>query len=1684
MIAMRHKHECVAATFVQAFWRGHCERLDYLFGRDCTIAIQSTYRRHRKEKEFAESLAAAHLIQAAWRGHIQRFDFHIHRGATIFLQRIWRRQLSVHRSRNAATKIQALWRRSRDKYTFQKQRKMAIQLQNSCRLWLRTRTFVALKESTLVAQRIARGFLQRRRLLRKLQSAEKIQGCVKSWLHRRYMMATRLQATLRRFLAQRRFLVVRAGIVQIQCQWRVKVSRDVWRNLKSRNDTRMRAAVQIQSWYRCNIQVCKFVINHFSVVLVQSAWRSFQEKRKYQQTRKAILVLQSFACKVLAFQARVNAVIRIQCFARELRARRTELALAALKKKNDKVLNARARRKMRLLNADRSSASVLIQANWRMHQCKRNLGLKRQACLTLVSYLRAVRRGSSDRARYLRERKGIVLLQAISRGILCRLSYTKLRHRLNFLKARSEYWQSVKAAAGIKLQRQWRLRQCQSSYLKMKRGIVSLQSVCRSRRVRKWYSKFKEGTALLQTRAKRALLAKNKSATLIQKNWRRSSTHGTFSELLAQVICMQRLRRRKPIQFVYKEPTLVLQKTFRMLLEKARYRKLRSITIALQWRCRRQEKRKILAATIIQRRWRCYQARFNLLIKIICCTILQAVYRGHRQRLIYTEAKHPATRIQRAWKKTSFLKSNAAANIQRTWHTKKAQKKCKVKYDAAVHLQSMWRQHMIQSKYFRFRCAAITCQKQFKQRFLVQAKAAVLLQRNTRMYQERRCFLQHLTGVICAQSLFRKHLCLSKYQKVLSDSKAGILATILQKQWRRSLQRKRLKRLMSAAMLLQYTWRRVSTRKRYLRRKEAANCIQIVWRRTILQKQWRRSLQRKRLKRLMSAAMLLQCTWRRVSTRKRYLRRKEAANCIQIVWRRTSPSFSSQWNILLQNQWQRKYNQCSYDLQRRLVVSVQKKAKQRYQCKTTASVILQKTFRLKRDRSNFLQMRRARLRLHHKFQHQKENEAAARIQRFCLEAQVRLRLLQMRQRLVSPIINEGPASSGSQATALIFSPPLSQWHNMFVDRRFLRLSVEEDLGQNMSKLLSATSFQTEKETRDLCEAQLTRVLTQSTHSIANNTCIQILMTSYYRPQKAQSFTHYIYQELGEVFGLTQPRSGSYRHCLHGPSAVVLKRTLPGCSKNFQVILRVMKRNMEILVTGRSGVVASFTVLASLADQMNRPFLALSFWALGVSVLTQGCFTNKTHLKIERAAIHIQTRWRCYYIAVAYRTKRRVCIVLQNSVRNWQVERKNQAALKIQDCFRRNSTVYVVSTHLDPKMLSMILNGQMMIGSKTALPCYMVALIASNINLQTVQGFVQSYFFTILLTELWKMVAQILHGRDVVVQRQRKVARTMQCAFKYQQHLQTWKADFDVQCLISELKAAVLEDLHEDLTKEEEKALVFICVDFIREEDAAKQIQVWWSGCLQHKYLAARLLQSWLRGIHQKSAFSKSRIAAMAIQRYTRAFFLAKNKKEHQKRVDDMMKALLGRRVENLSAVILQRWYRMVTTQHKFYLLLEENLSSKETNAALCIGRRWKSILSKRRKAIAASSCIARWWRRERSNQEMQKATVALAIREYCQDRQPASQALAAEDRLLGTLSSEDNSFDAMDLAKFHISEASRVAYEDELPIHTFCTDDVFPRITESDPGMEVAVKDTNSSSVQKTNSSPYCCGLEMFYHLE
>ena len=1683
MIAMRCKHECVAATSVQAFWRGHCERLDYLFGRDCAIAIQSTYRRYLKEKEFGEALDAARLIQTTWRGHAQRFDFHIHRGATIFLQRIWRRQLIVHRSRNAATKIQALWRRSRVECTFQKKRKMVIQLQSTCRLWLQAKKFVVAKDSTLVVQRITRGFLQRRRLLCKVQSSEKIQVCVKAWLRRRYMMATQLQATLRRFLAQRHFFVVLASTVQIQCQWRMKSSRNVRRNLKSRNDTRMRAAVQIQSWYRCNIQVCKFVINHFSVVLAQSAWRSFQKKREYQQARKAVLVLQSFSRRILAFQAKVDAVIRIQKFAREIRARRSKLAVAALKKKNDILLNARARRKMRLLTADRTNASVLIQTNWRMRQCKRNLGLKRQACFTLVSYLRAFRLASLDRAKYLKRRQGIVLLQAISRGILCRSSYAKLRHRLNFLKARAEYWQSVKMAAAIMLQRQWRLRQCQSGYLKMKKGIVSLQSAFRSRRFRKSHAILLGGIALLQARVKRVLLTKDSGATMIQKNWRRSSMQGKFRQLLAHVICIQRLRREKPIQFVYKEPTLLLQKTFRMLVEKARYRKLRSITILLQrrrryflahrglvmgmtkfqeqWRCyrtrtnaakmvqycwrssqlhreemacarriqrafnrlrsSRQEKRKILAATSIQRRWRCYRARFNLLIKIICCTILQAVYRGHRERLIHTKAKHSAICIQTAWKKRSFLKKNAAAQIQRAWHGGHAKKKCKLKYDAAVHLQSMWRQHMIQSKYFRFRCAVVACQKQFKQRFMVQVNAAILLQRNVRMYQERGSFLQHLTDIIYAQSLFRRHLCLSKYQKVLSDAKAGTSAIILQKQWRMSLQRKRLNQLNSTAVLLQ-------------------------------------------------------CTWRRVSTRKRYLRKKEAANCIQIVWRRTSPAFSSQWIILLQNQWQRKYNQSSYALQQKqLVVSVQRKAKQRYYYKTNASVILQKSFRSKRDRSNFLQMRLALLRLQHKFRHRKENEAAARIQRFYILSHVRSRLLQMRLELASQICNEEPTSRGVQATALLLSPSSSQCLNIPVDRMFLRLSAGGGLGQNTSKLLGATGFQTEEKTGNLREAQLRRLLMQSTRSIAFSTCVQILMSRFYRLQDEQTFTHYIYQDLGEVFGMIQARSGSHRLCSYEPSAVMLNRIIPGCAYIFHGLWSVIKQNMVILVTGRSGVVASFTLMASLADQMNRPLLAFSFWALGMSAFTQGRFTNKAHLQIERAAILIQTHWRCYYIALAYRTKRRVCIVLQTSVRIWQAERRNLATLIIQDCFRRNSTVYVVSTQTDPKMLSMIFNGQLLLVSKTALPCYMVAFLVCNVNSQTVRQFVQSYFFAILLTALWKMIAQMLHVRDVVLRRQRNVARTIQCALKYQQHLQMWKLDFGVQCLIGKLKAVVLEDLHEDLIKEEEKALAFICVDFIREEDAAKQIQAWWSGCLQHKHVSARLLQSWLRGFYQRTTFLEIRVAAIAIQRYMRDFFLAKNKKEHQKRVDDMMKALLGRRVQNLSAVVLQRWYR--------YCLLEEDTANKETNAALCIGRRWKSILSKRRKAIAASNRIARWWRREQRNQQKQKDMVALAIREYCQDRRPASQALATEDRLLGTLSSEDNSFDAMELARFHISEAGRVAYEDELPlpIFSFCTDDAFFRITESDMGAEVAVKNTNPRSVQKTSSTPHCCAFEMFH---
>lgn len=1160
MIEMKRDRERQAASRVQAFWRGHCTRLDFVYSIDCITSIQSAYRAYRQEKAFRNALDAARLIQARWRGHAQRFDFHIHRGAIIFLQRTLRRMHILRMHRNAATRIQTVWRNARARSCYQRKRSVTIRVQSAGRKWLRARKLAALKEGALLAQRMVRGFLQRSTFLRVQKSVLKIQGIIRSCMKRRKVMATLLQAATRRLLLQKTFHATKAASVVFQRQWRMQASRNEYLllckktrflqstvrvNLKRKKERRVLAAVKIQSWYRCNIQIYKFVIDHFSIVMAQSTWRSFQKKRDYQEIRKACLTLQPFFRKCLAAKAKLGAVNRIQCFARQLTAKKELLAAIAQKKKADKVIALRARRKMKMLTArERLSSTIFlqhawrrykkcarnraaaliqrfllerieaekhkeeceravnyIQRNWRMFRCKKALFVQRKACFTLVSHLRAHRKGRSDRASYLKLRRGVTVLQSISRGSLCHTSFAKLRHRLEYLKARARYWHSLKLKAVVLLQKRWRLYQCHSGFLKLHKATVVLQSKCRLRRARESYGKVRSGVTLIQALAKHSFHLKSTSSTLIQKSWRKSSVRRKYCRMLYYIMCIQRQSRRKPFCFVFKKASfLIFQK------------KIKCITQEQQIR------RKVSAATLIQRNWRCYHARFNLLIKIICGTILQSVYRGRCQRLLYQESRRSATCIQHVWREyvrrdNVHLESASASRIQRAWRRKHIDSMRR----AVVRLQSIWRRHALQSKHVAFCRVTVAFQKQSKRQFSEKVRAAILHQRNARTKQERKRLIQFSASVTCIQALAS---------------------------WRKT-------RLNNGWMVALQGYSRD--------------------RRTRLEFLWLQSLSRVHFRRLP-------------------------------------------WQI--------------------------------------------------QERLSFRSLRAMQVRqwgmgeqLKHTHNDVFEIEAVPWQPTFVA-------------RLVPHLSYKEPAACTPQPSREV-SALVLQIPTVSADTMLSCVRLVESVYQRLNEiLLTATAVHvgidsegsfSELRAQDNGQIQLVNHMSPITLpgicSSASTLSLEFVMNNLTMLRNERSFAEYVRRMLQDLILPAHARPRCLLICPVNSRAAVL-------THEYAWFPRASIHCFVMIPTGKTRIVATFAFLASVANQMNRPALAFSFWALSISILAQGQDQRRRHnqqatlyILLENAATIIQARWRSYSIGILFLQKRNSCVVLQRVVRNWQAERE-------------------------------------------------------------------------------------------------------------------------------------------------------------------------------------------------------------------------------------------------------------------------------------------------------------------------------------------------------------------------------------------------------------------------------------------
>ncbi|XP_014667741.1 PREDICTED: abnormal spindle-like microcephaly-associated protein homolog [Priapulus caudatus] len=387
---------CAAVT-IQAAVRGRHVRSEYTLLRRATVTIQrrvtATLAMRRDRGRYVSTKRSAVVLQAAYRGRACRRRY--------------------RQTRAAAVTIQAWWRMITARRRHCELKRAAVVLQRRVRAWRVGRSvrrqYGITRNAAITIQAYARGRHMRREMSARHAAARRIQACFRGYRGRRAYQKMQsavlcLQRHLRAVVIGRahrqRYLAMRAAAIVVQSRHRGALARRIV--------ARVRAARQIQAWWRGRTQRRLFLALRRAVVKAQSIQRSRAATRRYLMLKLAALVVQArYRSRAHArrqqrkFHKVRGAAITIQAWARGHLARR-HLARTA-------------------------RAAVAVQAWWRGRVARQAYQRLRSAVIVSQTRYRATVLATEQSRRYAELRRAALVLQSVTRGRRCRRQVALLR---------------------------------------------------------------------------------------------------------------------------------------------------------------------------------------------------------------------------------------------------------------------------------------------------------------------------------------------------------------------------------------------------------------------------------------------------------------------------------------------------------------------------------------------------------------------------------------------------------------------------------------------------------------------------------------------------------------------------------------------------------------------------------------------------------------------------------------------------------------------------------------------------------------------------------------------------------------------------------------------------------------------------------------------------------------------------------------------------------------------------------------------------------------------------------------------------------------------------------------------------------------------------------------------------------
>ena len=753
-----HVTKFVAASLIQANWRGYSAVGEYIMTLGDVITAQSACRRYAaramsKKIRHEKQEAAAVTLQKSWRSFFCSAKYFMEISDIIIAQsrvRSWlaKRELQQLRHQkhvSCSLLVQKTWRCRASRGRFLKKKSDIVSVQSCARALFARRQFQSLlqerKERCAVAiQKSWRGFKCFSDFVTTLANIVTLQCIARRFLANiklRAQCAIVLQKSWRRFTCSSDYAYTLAGVVTVQGVARsLLAKRQMLLLVKERNN---QCAILLQKVWRCYSAYARYIVDLSDIITVQSCARrlqalqlakNIQSDRDNRHVTNLQKAWRRFSHQI-KFRKTLAHIVTIQSCARRL---------FALKEKQQR-------------------AAVLLQNAWRSYVCSSSYALIVADITVAQSLVRRYLAKKYFARRWKEHQIGCsVTIQLAWRAHLCKTSYVLLRadiivaqSQVRTYLARKNYLAKITVlnnSNAITIQKVWRSYFCQSHYRLVLSDIISAQS-----QVRQYFAKKEAATRL---RAKRHICA-----TTVQSCWRSYFAYTSYAIVYADIVRLQALVR-----------SLIAKRTFDRLANR----------------------RRTMASTSIQKTWRSHSSRMSLKREKAAVKV-QASWRSYFVYTTYAIIYSDIVKVQ------SFARSLLAKRTLRAF-------KLERQSDAALTIQTLFRSVAARSIANEKKMAVATHQRQWRgyrcrvELFLAWKEhekkiynAATQIQKNWRCYCQRQDCLYTIGCAVAIQSAFRMALVMRKAKK---EHEA---ATIIQCNSRRFSARMEAIKHMSTFML-------------------------------------------------------------------------------------------------------------------------------------------------------------------------------------------------------------------------------------------------------------------------------------------------------------------------------------------------------------------------------------------------------------------------------------------------------------------------------------------------------------------------------------------------------------------------------------------------------------------------------------------------------------------------------------------------------------------------------------------------------------------------------------------------------------------------------------------------------------------------------------------------------------------